>query len=118
MAKVVAKVAVEGSDWVGVVVTAGILVLVLGVTVWIELVVWRAVVRAVRARDPWQPFLPDELGRYQFANGRWSSLRATERRGRAALVWRWIFTGIVVLTDWFVLGVLVWFFWRWIVPNL
>ena len=116
--RAVAKVAVHGSEWVGVALTVAILALVLGVTAWVELVVWRAVVRAVRARDPWQPFLPDELGRYQFANGRWSSLRATERRGGLALAWRWVFTALVVLTDWFVLGVLVWFFWRWILPNL
>ena len=115
---VVAKAAVEGSDWVGVALTVAILALVLGVTAWVEVVVWRAVARAVRDRDPWQPFLPDELGQYQFANGRWSSLRAPERRGTGALAWRWVFTALVVLTDWFVLGVLVWFVWRWIVPNL
>ena len=116
--RAVAKVAVEGNDWVGVVLTGAILLLVLGVIAWVEVVVWRAVVRAVRARDPWQPFLPDELGQYQFANGRWSSLRATERRGGFALGWRWAFTALVVATDWAVLGVFVWFFVRWILPNL
>jgi hypothetical protein len=116
--RAVAKVAVEGGDWVGVVLTGAILLLVLGVIAWVEVVVWRAVVRSVRARDPWQPFLPDELGQYQFANGRWSSLRATERRGGLALGWRWAFTALVVATDWAVLGVFVWFFVRWILPNL
>jgi hypothetical protein len=116
--RAVAKAAIEGSDWVGVALTAALLALILGVLAWVELVVWRAVVRAVRARDPWQPFMPDALGQYQFANGRWSSLRATERRGGLALTWRWVFTALVVATDWAVLGVLGWFFWRWVLPNL
>jgi len=116
--RAVAKAAIEGSDWVGVALTGAILALILGVLAWVEFVVWRAVVRAARARDPWQPFLPDALGQYQFANGRWSSLRATERRGGLALAWRWVFTAVVVATDWGVLGVFVWFFWRWVLPNL
>lgn len=53
---------------------------------------------AVRRRDPWAPFLPDDYGRYSaLFNGRYTAARAPERGSVLGLTARWAFLAL-----WFV----------------
>lgn len=50
---------------------------------------------AVRRRDPWAPFLPDDYGRYSaLFNGRYTVARASRRGSVAGLLARWVFLAL------------------------
>lgn len=87
-------------QWIGL----GVSVLFLGFLAYcfllVEVRLWREVFTAIRRRDAWSPFLPEDDGTYAIARGRrWSVLRATRRGGAAGLCWRWGFLALNVFGD-------------------